>query len=182
MSDTLILNADFLPLSVVPFSALTWQEAIKAEWLERADVVSEYETWIVRSPSIEMKVPTILRLREFVKIARKVKFSRYNLYLRDEFKCRYCGDDYSGRPHELTMDHVIPRKGGGKTSWTNLVAACPDCNVKKSHYDKMKPAYNPYCPDYWELVAKRKRFPITVSHPSWLPFIDWESSLVAVKR
>jgi len=182
MSDTLILNADYLPLSIVPFSSLTWQDAIKAEWLERADVAGEYDNWVVRSPSIEMFVPTVLRLRDYVTISRKIKFSRYNLYLRDSFKCQYCGDDYSGHPHDLTMDHVIPRKEGGRTNWTNLVAACSDCNVKKSHYHKMKPSYAPYRPDYWELTTKRKKFPITVSHPDWIEYLDWKEGLIAIKR
>jgi len=182
MSDTLILNANYLPLSVVPFSQLTWQDAVTDTWLDRADVVDEYENWIVRSPSIEMFVPTILRLKKFVKITREVKFSRYNLYLRDSFTCQFCGDDYSSHPGDLTQDHVKPRKNGGKTTWTNLVTSCGDCNVKKSHHDKMKPFYAPYRPDYWELVGKRKNFPITVSHKSWIQYLDWDESLVAIKR
>jgi 5-methylcytosine-specific restriction endonuclease McrA len=58
-----------------------------------------------------------------------VRFSRFNVLLRDAFTCQYCGQ----RPHarELTMDHVVPRAQGGLTRWMNVVAACRSCNHQK---------------------------------------------------
>ena len=48
-----------------------------------------------------------------------------NVLRRDGFRCGYCGGPAD------TRDHVIPRSRGGATSWTNLVAACADCNGRK---------------------------------------------------
>ena len=59
-----------------------------------------------------------------------VRFSRKNVYLRDNHRCQYCGVQYSD--HELTLDHVVPRVDGGKTTWTNVVTACAACNLRKA--------------------------------------------------
>ena len=49
----LVLNADFRPLSYFPLSLWSWQDAVKAVFLDRVSVLSEYETE-VRSPSVTM--------------------------------------------------------------------------------------------------------------------------------
>lgn len=182
MSNTLILNRDGGPLSIVPLSALPWQEAIKIEWLDRADVLEIYPDWVVRSPSVEMEVPAVMMLREFVKVSRIIKFSRYNVFLRDEFKCQYCGWDGSSQPYKLTLDHVNPRYHGGTTRWDNVVAACVPCNLEKAHHKHMQPNKKPYHPTYWDMVEKRKKFPVAVPHKSWLPYLGWDEKLVAIKH
>ena len=60
---------------------------------------------------------------------RGVKFSRNNVFARDDFRCQYCGARKSAR--ELNYDHVVPRVQGGKTVWENIVASCYDCNGMK---------------------------------------------------
>ncbi len=45
----LVLNADFRPLSYYPLSLWPWQEAVKAVFLERVDVVAHYDH-VVHSP------------------------------------------------------------------------------------------------------------------------------------
>ena len=99
----LVLNADFRPLSYLPLSLWPWQEAVKAAMLERVVVVAEYDA-LVHSPSVEFRIPSVVVLKEYVKPARATAFTRFNLFLRDEFTCQYCGD----RDH-LTFDHVVPR-------------------------------------------------------------------------
>ena len=121
----LVLNADFRPLSYYPLSLWCWQDVVKAVFLGRVDVIAEYD-YSVRSPSFEMKLPSVIALREFVKQDRPPAFTRFNVFLRDGFQCAYCGS-----PHELTFDHVIPRSKGGRTSWTNIVAACSPRNLRK---------------------------------------------------
>jgi len=121
----LILNADYQPLSYFPLSLWSWQDAIKAVFLDRVDVINHYEQY-VRSPSFEMQIPSVVALRDYVPQNRIPAFTRFNLFLRDGFMCSYCGS-----PDELTFDHVIPRRLGGKTSWTNITAACSKCNLKK---------------------------------------------------
>jgi len=182
MTNTLILNADASPLSIVPLSILHWHDAISMDWLDRADVLASYEDWIVRSPSVEMMVPAVMMLRKFVKVSRTIKFSRYNVFLRDDFKCQYCGKDFTSKPYEITLDHVSPRYHGGTTKWTNVVSACSACNLEKAHYTHMKPRILPKQPTYWEMVEKRKKHPIAVPHAEWIPYLGWDESLVAIKE
>lgn len=176
---TLVLNLDAQPLSLVPVSALRWEEAVKLLYLDRVDVLEYYDDWVIHSPSMEMNVPSVIMLREYVNLDKKVKFSRYNVLLRDLFTCQYCLKEFP--PHLLTIDHVLPRYEGGKTLWDNVVAACEHCNLKKAHYTEMVPAKRPERPSYWSMVNKRKNFPIRVPHYSWVHFIDWPEDLIVVQ-
>src|SRR5262245_27895467 len=107
----LVLNADFRPLNYFPLSLWPWQEAVKAVFLDRVNVVSEYDTEI-HSPSWKMKLPSVISLKEYVHLSRRPAFTRFNVFLRDQFACQYCG--YAFPTHELTFDHVIPRSRGGR--------------------------------------------------------------------
>ncbi len=182
MSDTLILNADGMPLSIVPLSTLTWQEAVKLIFIDRVDILEEYSDWKVNSPSISMNVPSVLILREYIKVDRRIKFSRHNLLLRDTYKCQYCDMDASHDHDLLTLDHVIPRFHGGKTTWNNIVAACQSCNLEKAHFMKMKPKIAPKKPSYYELVNKARSFPIHVPDAAWGDFLGWPPELVIVRN
>ena len=121
----LVLNADYQPLSYFPLSLWSWQDTIKAVFLDRVNIVSEYDE-IVRSPGFSMKVPSVISLKEYVKNQKSPIFTRFNVFLRDKFSCQYCGSK-----NELTFDHLLPRSKGGKTDWNNVVTACSSCNVKK---------------------------------------------------
>src|ERR1700759_4943688 len=103
----LVLNADFRPLSYYPLSLWPWQEGGKAVFLERVDVIAEYDQF-VHSPSLTMRIPSVIALREFVRQDRPPAFTRFNVFLRDGFQCAYCGS-----PEDLTLDKVIPRAKGG---------------------------------------------------------------------
>lgn len=124
-SPTLVLNADYQPLSYFPLSLWSWQDTIKAVFLDRVNIVSEYDE-IIRSPGFSMKLPSVISLKEYIKSQKSPVFSRFNVFLRDKFSCQYCG---SGE--ELTFDHLLPRSKGGETNWDNVVTACSACNVKK---------------------------------------------------
>ncbi|MBA4334799.1 MAG: HNH endonuclease, partial [Methylobacterium sp.] len=128
----LVLNADFRPLSYYPLSLWSWQDAIKAVFMDRVNIVSEYDT-VVRSPSFDMRLPSVVSLKTYIKPSRTPAFTRFNVFLRDRFACQYCG-----ARDELTFDHVIPRSKGGLTTWENVVAACSPCNLRKG--DKMPAA------------------------------------------
>jgi 5-methylcytosine-specific restriction endonuclease McrA len=79
-----------------------------------------------------IKIPAVVRLLNVFRRHKKpVKFSRVNIYGRDDYRCQYCGARRS--INELTYDHVVPRAQGGKTIWTNIVTACQDCNTKKGN-------------------------------------------------
>jgi 5-methylcytosine-specific restriction endonuclease McrA len=96
----LVLNADFRPLSYYPLSLWSWQDAIKAVFLERVNIVAQYDRK-VRSPSLEMKLPSVVSLKTFVKPATQPAFTRFNVFLRDKFSCQYCGSR-----EDLTFDHL----------------------------------------------------------------------------
>ena len=168
----LILNADYQPLSYFPLSLWSWQDAIKAVFLDRVDVINYYEQY-VRSPSFEMQIPSVVALRDYVPQNRIPAFTRFNLFLRDGFMCSYCGS-----PDELTFDHVIPRRLGGKTSWTNITAACSKCNLKKGgrlpDEGRMYPRLKPVQPTMHQLQAQGRRFPPNHLHETWLDYLYWD--------
>ena len=170
MADTLVLNADGMPVSLLPLSTITWQEAIRYMVLDKANVLAWHENWIVRSAHWETQVPSVIMLREYMKPKQSVRFSRSNVYLRDNGTCQYCGTDVDRK--ESTLDHVHPISKGGKTTWENTVTACGPCNADKA--DKThthKPRIKPYKPDYWELVSKRKKQGLHVRFNEWQQYI-----------
>src|SRR6201990_2893158 len=85
----LVLTAHCRPLSYYPLSLWSWQDAIKAVFLERVNIVAEYDR-AVRSPSLEMKPPSTVSLKTFVKPTTQPAFTRFNVFLRDKFSCQYC--------------------------------------------------------------------------------------------
>src|SRR3546814_6437023 len=102
-----------------------WQTAIKAVFLERVDIVSGYERE-VHIPSWAINIPSVIALKQYVKPSEYPAFTRFNLFLRDKFSCQYCGVT-----NDLTFDHVVPRRQGGRTTWENVATACSPCNLKK---------------------------------------------------
>lgn len=178
--DTLMLNADGQPLSIIPLSVVPWEEAIKQTFLDRADVVAHYRNWTVHSPSMEVKVPSVLMLREYTKMSKYVAFSREALMLRDNWHCQYCGGDFYYHKRLLTFDHVVPKVRGGKTNWGNIVTACQNCNSEKGHWDVMKPKNPPYKPTYFKLVEIARMRPITIRDWSWNDFLLWPENLVTI--
>ena len=171
----LVLNADFRPLSYYPLSLWPWQDVVKAVFLDWVDIIAEYDT-VVRSPSFEMRLPSVIALREFVHQDRSPAFTRFNVFLRDGFQCVYCG-----AREELTFDHVVPRSRGGRTSWENVVAACSPCNLKKGnrlpHNCGMRPRRRPETPSSYELQENGRSFPPNYLHESWHDFLYWDSEL-----
>jgi 5-methylcytosine-specific restriction endonuclease McrA len=169
MSDTLVLNADGQPVSFLPLSVINWQDAIRYMVLDKADVLAWHDDWIVHSATWETPVPSVIMLREYMKAKTTVRFSRSNVYLRDNGHCQYCGSHIERKVS--TLDHVQPVSKGGKTTWENTVTACAPCNANKA--DKhWKPRIKPYKPDYYELVNKRKKQPFQVRHEGWLQFMN----------
>jgi 5-methylcytosine-specific restriction endonuclease McrA len=171
----LVLNADYRPLSYFPLSLWSWQDAVKAAYLERVDIVAEYDD-VVHSPSIEIRVPSVIVLRDYVKPRKTTAFTRFNLFLRDEFTCQYCGSH-----GDMTFDHVIPRCRGGRTTWENVVASCGPCNLRKgsrslrdSGMGLRRPASQPTTA---QLMNAGRKFPPNYLHESWTDFLYWDAEL-----
>ncbi len=171
----LVLNADYRPLSYYPLSVWCWQDAIKAVFLERVNIVSNYDQK-VHSPSFEMPLPSVVSLKSYIKPSRYPAFTRFNVFLRDKFECQYCTADA-----DLTFDHLVPRSRGGRTTWTNVVTACAPCNLHKgSRLSKecgLYPAKMPIQPTVMELHTNGRHFPPNYLHQSWQDYLYWDSEL-----
>lgn len=176
--DTLILNKDGNPLSILPLSVVSWQTAIKLMVLGKITVIKYHNDWEVSSPSIKMKVPSIAMTTDYIKWTKQVKFTRGNVFLRDDHTCQFCKKIFA--PNVLTFDHVLPKVYGGKTNWTNIVTACKSCNNKKSDNKNIVPKDKPYRPSYYELVAKRLKLPVTVKDEEWCTYLPWKRDLIHV--
>jgi 5-methylcytosine-specific restriction endonuclease McrA len=170
----LVLNADFRPLSYFPLSLLPWQDAVSAVLSEKISVVAEYDA-VARSPSTEIRLPSVVALRQYQPLAQRVAFTRFNVFLRDRFKCQYCGGKFAAA--DLTFDHVLPRCRGGVTSWENIVAACSPCNQAKDKFSAMRPVTPPREPSPHELLAAKRSFPPNHLHESWNDYLYWDVEL-----
>ena len=173
----LVRNADFRPLSYYPLSLWPWQEAIKAAVLDRVTIVAEYDQ-VVRSQRAAIRIPSVVVLKDYVKPQKRVAFTRFNLFLRDEFCCQYCGSK-----GDLTFDHVVPRSRGGVTSWDNVVAACSPCNLRKANKSLRQSGLTlrrpPRQPSPEEMQRAGRRFPPNHLHESWIDFLYWGAELEA---
>tara|TARA_B100001121_G_scaffold306049_1_gene324852 strand:- start:293 stop:859 length:567 start_codon:yes stop_codon:yes gene_type:complete len=174
----LVLNADYQPLSYYPLSTWSWKNALKAVFLNRVNVVSEYNQ-IVRSPSVSFKLPSVVSLKDYIPLPEKAAFTRFNVFLRDKFTCQYCHNNF--KVEELTFDHVIPRSKGGKTQWQNVVTSCRFCNTQKGNKSLQKIGVklkkNPSIPSNYELKEIGRMFPPNFLHKSWSDFLYWDSEL-----
>lgn len=178
MTHSLVLNADYAPLSIIPISSVSWNDAIKVSFLGSVTVLEEYDDWIVRSPSISVKVPAVMVSKEFIKKKHTIRFSRINLLIRDNYTCQYC--DKKLNSSELTIDHVIPRVKGGKTIWENIVCACYICNSIKGHRSHMRPKTMPIRPDYHAIMENAKKMNIKIPTPKWIQYLGWNESLITI--
>ncbi len=123
--DTLVLDRTYRPVAIV-----SWQRAVTLLFEGKIEVIETYEDWTVRSVTLELKVPSIVRFMRAIRGKKRgIKFSRQNVYARDKGRCQYCGVPVSRM--EATYDHVVPRAQGGQTVWENIVIACVGCNQKK---------------------------------------------------
>jgi 5-methylcytosine-specific restriction endonuclease McrA len=123
-SKTLVLTQGYQPHTIT-----SWQRALCMTMLDKVEVLASY-SWAVRTVSVSFPAPAVVRLlRHQRPRPHGMRFSRQNVYLRDNHECQYCGKACTSG--ELTLDHVTPRVLGGTTKWTNVVACCPECNRRK---------------------------------------------------
>lgn len=124
---SLLLNASYEPMMIV-----NWQKALIL-WFQGKVEIVEYHRVFARSVTHSFQLPSVMRLKSYVKPRTygAVRFCRENVYIRDNFTCQYCGERCSTK--HLTLDHVIPASKEGPKNWTNVVAACRQCNQRKGN-------------------------------------------------
>ncbi|KAL3788937.1 hypothetical protein HJC23_000221 [Cyclotella cryptica] len=174
---SLVLNADYQPLRMLPLSIWSWQDTVKAVLGGKAVVVEVYPDVVIRAVSINMPVPSVIALREYAPTGKtKPAFTRRNVFLRDGYRCQYCNGLF--RTSDLSLDHVEPRCHGGKLTWENTVTSCRQCNGRKGclrpaqiHTVGMSLKTKPRCPSLYELAAEANKFVPRRVHPSWAPFL-----------
>lgn len=121
--DVLVLNSDYEPLNIC-----NMRRAVNLVFLGKVDVLHE-NSFVLHSARSYVRSPSVVRLRNHVKRPMpQLKLSRRSIFARDNYTCQYCGH----RGADLTVDHVVPRRVGGPTSWDNLVCCCKKCNTRKS--------------------------------------------------
>lgn len=182
--DVLVLNANGIPLSMIPLSVISWQTALRLMFTDKVKVLKEYDDWTIRSQHITMSVPSIIIMTEQVKWSKTVNYSRNNVFLRDDFTCqlqttRKCKDQRGrARLIDLTLDHVVPKSLGGKTTWTNVCTSCRACNGAKGADHTIVPKNMPKKPTYYDILAKRKTQPIHIKDKEWQYYLAWPDHLI----
>jgi 5-methylcytosine-specific restriction endonuclease McrA len=178
----LVLNRNYQPVHVTnvkrAFSLLYMGIARAIDDQYR---LYDFESWAALSAhehehiaTIEkvIRVPRVLVLMAYEYLPKgRVRFSRLNIYARDNDTCQYCGLQLSRA--ELNLDHVVPRAQGGRTSWENVVCSCIECNLHKggrtpeqAGMKLLKKATRPRWTPFFRTAQKR------VTYREWLPFIS----------
>ena len=143
----LVLNANFQPINIT-----STYRAINMVLMEKATLILNGRG-VIHSVSQIFPLPSVIRLNRMIKRPRPiVKLTRKEIFRRDNYTCQYCGRQLNN----LTIDHVNPRRLGGKTDWDNVVAACPRCNHLKGGltpeqsgmYPRRKPMHPPNTATY----------------------------------
>jgi 5-methylcytosine-specific restriction endonuclease McrA len=169
MKSTLLLNATGEPLSLLPLSTVSWEDAMRLLILNKVRALEYYEDRVIRSANKEWRLPSVIISERYVKRAHGVNLTRRNLYLRDKYTCAYCDVQYHF--DQLTKDHVIPSSKGGDSSWTNLVTACKPCNGRKGD-TIIDPLYEAFEPTHFDLLKNHMDGPVLIRHYSWKNFIS----------
>ncbi|MDH5803699.1 MAG: HNH endonuclease [Gemmatimonadota bacterium] len=156
----LALNASFEPLTLVPV-----RRALRLVIDGKAEVVEAEPGMLVRSESLALPRPLVIRLVRFVHVPRKFRRQVTNTFLfaRDAYQCQFCGrrqHELKGR-EALTRDHLIPISRGGSNEWTNVTTACSSCNTRKANRlpDEcgMQPMHPPHEPHFVHLAWAVRR-------------------------
>lgn len=185
---TLVLNSNFMPVSVFPdLFTISVKVAISGYLDDKCEVIDFYDIPImsngkqaVHAKKGALYWPSVILYKNTYSKNKVMRLTKENLYLRDHFACVYCGDPLL--PSTTTMDHYIPKSKGGKNDWSNMVAACDSCNRKKGAElpgKRWTPSRKPYVPTFYDLLNARKKQPLIIDDESWIPFLPkWETEII----
>jgi len=134
----LLLNADYSPLSIISWQkAIVWSLRFEHSTKYSIEIIDFYKNDFINGVGKKYPIPAVAKTHRYLKINNQdVKFSRKNIFTRDDYTCQYCGKQYS--INNLTYDHVVPKSKwkdvqGSPTCWTNIVTACVWCNRNKAN-------------------------------------------------
>lgn len=161
-SKVLVLNQDYSALSVCSVS-----KAFLLVYMNKAELLAKSNTHVLRTINDEYPLPTVIRLHRYIHLPyRGVEMTRQNIFRRDNHRCQYCGTT-----EQLTLDHVLPKSRGGKTTWDNLITACKRCNSRKGDYTpeeaRMPLSRPPFKPSFL-MFLRDCSGPI---EEGWLPYL-----------
>lgn len=167
MSTVLVLNQDFSPITIC-----STERAFLLIYLNKADLLCEDLKMKLRTIKTSFPKPTVIKIKNYVHVPYKgVILTRQNIFKRDNHLCQYCG---SG--NDLTLDHLIPRSKGGKSTWNNLVTACKSCNTRKGDQPPEEVGLTlkskPFRPSYMAFIKT------TTKHlrEDWKPYLERKAS------
>jgi hypothetical protein len=121
----LVLNQDYSPMTVCSV-----ERAFLLIYLEKAELLNALKEKALRSVNATYPFPSVIKINRYVNMPYMgVVLTRQNIFRRDGHTCQYCGTH-----KDLTLDHLVPRSKGGKSTWNNLVTACRRCNARKGDY------------------------------------------------
>lgn len=185
----LLLNADYSPIRWHPLKLVPWHRALKRTVGrdQKFDVLDFYDRSVrTGTPAKEdrplvFRLPSVVALRKYERVDRPAAFTRLGIMTRDRYRCAYCGECLP--MSHLTFDHVVPRSRGGRTVWTNIVAACMECNLRKGNKSvrdaKMVPMRAPWEPTRQQLNVIGREFPPPAHklHRTWLKWLGMPEDL-----
>lgn len=167
----LLLNADYTPLKII-----SRNRAVTLVVMDEAEII-EAGPGAIRSPSLSIPVPDVVRLNHFVRVPyrAKIPLTNHAVLHRDNHQCGYCT-----KRRGITIDHIVPRSRGGKHEWTNVIACCGRCNHKKA--DRLlteigwETRFAPYMPggNFWLVLG------LTLNE-SWRPYLNIEEGVTSVR-
>lgn len=167
----LVLNQDYSPITVC-----TVQRAFLLVYMEKAELINTVKDNFLRTVSKSFPLPSVIKINKYINIPyRGVVLTRQNVFKRDNHECQYCGSK-----KDLTLDHVIPKSKGGKSTWTNLVTACKKCNARKGDYDlqtiDMQLKQKPVKPSYTMFLRNNSETYVQ----EWLPYLGVKNDTTLV--
>lgn len=163
----LVLNQDYSPLTVCSI-----HRAFLLTYLAKAELITGLDGQYLRTVTECYPMPAVIRIYKYIRIPYKdVELSRQNVFKRDSYCCQYCGTTKN-----LTLDHVLPRSRKGRSSWTNLVTACKNCNARKGNALPEEIGFTlkskPYKPSYILFLRDFSGF----IQDEWRPFLGTAKS------
>ncbi|MBX7101367.1 MAG: HNH endonuclease [Myxococcaceae bacterium] len=183
----LVLNRNYQPVHVTSVKralSLLYQGVARAiddtyrlyDFADWAALSAQEHADSIHTVRRVIRVPRVLVLMAYEHLPKgRVRFSRLNIYARDEDTCQYCGRRLPRS--ELNLDHVVPRVHGGRTSWENVVCSCIECNLRKGgrtpEQARMQLKRKPFRPRWTPLYRGAIR---RLTYREWLPFISLADS------